>query len=79
MLSDNETDKITTEEADRSLQIESWKLSKLKIKSIYNAGCNNRDASNEVSEYVCSHFYDFFNKNGLFLTAITVNLPRHEV
>ena len=36
MLSDNETDKITTEEADRSLQIESWKLSKLKIKSIYN-------------------------------------------
>ena len=62
MLSDNETDKITTEEADRSLQIESWKLSKLKIKSIYNTGCNNRDASNEVSEYVCSHFYDFFNK-----------------
>ena len=61
MLSDNETDKITTEEADRSLQIESWKLSKLKIKSIYNTGCNNRDASNEVSEYVCSHFYDFFN------------------
>ena len=45
MLSDNETDKITTEEADRSLQIESWKLSKLKIKSIYNTGCNNRDAS----------------------------------
>ncbi len=61
MLSDNETDKITTEELDRSLQIESWKLSKLKIKSIYNTGCNNRDASHEVSEYVCSHFYDFFN------------------
>ena len=61
MLSDNETNKITTEEADRSLQIESFQLSKLKIKSIYNTGCNNRDASNEVSEYVCSHFYDFFN------------------
>ena len=30
MVSDNENDKITTEEADRSLEIESWKLSKLK-------------------------------------------------
>ena len=45
MLSDNETDKITTEEADRTLQIESWKLSKLKIKSIYNTGCNKENKS----------------------------------
>ena len=75
MLSDNETDKITTEEADRSLQIESWKLSKLKIKSIYNTGCNNRDASNEVSEYVCSHFYDFSIKiNGLLLDTRNLSL-----
>ena len=50
---------ITYTEEERSVQFESYKLSKTKMDAI----CSNKtvDIMNQISEYVAENWFDFYN------------------